>query len=80
LYCLERRDEAKAALAEAIRRNRHVPKMLARERGPAPKGERFGVALGSREEAFIYCESARVLWAAAPGALAWLSRHAAGRG
>lgn len=80
LYSLDRREEAAAALAEAIVRNRHVPGMLARERVSPPAGESFGIALGGKEQAFLYWEAARELWCAQPGALAWLKKQPASRG
>lgn len=83
LFCLGRRDEAAAALAEAIERNRHVPAMLARRPAAPPSHSGFGVEAGSRAEAWYYRDAAHEIWRAAPEAIAWLGasrRKAARRG
>lgn len=66
---------ATGALAEAIRKNPHVPAYLLGEK-PLPSQVSPHYALGSNEEAVLYVLSSGEIWMAAKGALAWLSNTA----
>jgi len=73
-----RRDDLPAAtllLQKFIQSNAYVLDYLLRPSAPAPRRSRgAGVPFGSREDAWEYCEAARDLWAATPGAVEWLRR------
>ncbi|MEK7861047.1 MAG: tetratricopeptide repeat protein, partial [Chloroflexota bacterium] len=66
---------ARERLREALRTNRHVPKLLAAEREwPGPEPDAY--APGSREEAVICDAELGEAWRATPEAARWLHAHA----
>lgn len=79
LFRLERRDEAKEALDQAMHINPYVVDILCDESvKPAPHTSNEAPAAGSRSEAWQYRTLMRDQWANSHGALDWLSsqRHA----
>ncbi len=77
LLALRRGDlpAATACLQDFIDSNRHVLDYLLRPNSTPPKGTADGsVMLGSRQDAWEYCEAARDVWTMTPGALEWLRR------
>ncbi len=72
LYRLGRMQEAEAAVREAIDRLPLVPAYLVREKVRARKLDGEAVAVGSADQAWLYREEMRDVWAATPGALEWL--------
>jgi len=72
LWRLGRHDDAKAALAAAHRdSNRHVIPMLCARRRHRPRelDEAFGISLGGKGQAWLYCEAMADVWRATPGIL-----------
>lgn len=83
LFAQGRRDEATAALGEALRLNEYVPAALTRKRVAAPKTALQGISIGGKDQAYEYRLEARAIWSTVPGALDWLkkeSRSARGSG
>lgn len=76
LFRLGRRDEAQAAVAEAVDRLPKIPRFLTAQRVRRPKLEEFGVLVGGDDQAWIYREDMREVWRSTPGALEWLKRAA----
>ncbi|MBU0481054.1 MAG: SEC-C domain-containing protein [Proteobacteria bacterium] len=76
LYRLQRMDEAKKALGEAVRRNRHAVDSLVRERVGRPKVSEMGISIGGRDQAWIYRQDMRNTWQETPGAIDWLKKTA----
>jgi hypothetical protein len=79
---LRRGDErdARAALSRALEVNAFVPRYLTASRITPPRLDPHGVSLGGRDQAWLYMEDARDIWACTPGALEWLKRHARSTG
>jgi tetratricopeptide (TPR) repeat protein len=74
LFRLERRDDAEAALDEAVSHNAHALGILCRENArAAPMGDDAAAEPGSRDEAWQYRTLMRDQWRVTPGALAWLN-------
>jgi tetratricopeptide (TPR) repeat protein len=63
---------AREALQIALTSNAHVPTFLIKERITKPRMNPETVAMGGRDEAWLYREDAREVWQATPGALEWL--------
>src|SRR5437667_4867236 len=66
---------ARERLREALRTNRHVPRLLAAE-SESPGSEPAAYAPGSREEAVICDAELGEAWRATPDAARWLHAHA----
>jgi predicted Zn-dependent protease len=76
LYRLERRDEARDALAETRRHNPHALAMLCADNPRPARTAADGIAEpGSRAEAWQYRTLMRDQWRVTPGALDWLRDH-----
>jgi tetratricopeptide (TPR) repeat protein len=74
LYRLNRREEAEAALCAALK---HLPKVcryLVSERIRKPKVDPYGVRISGEDQAWLYREEMRDVWAATPGALDGLKK------
>lgn len=66
-------EEARKALWEAIKTNRHVPAyLLGKCRLPRTLPDLYG--MGSEEEAILYAAHNLAVWKRTPGALEWLAR------
>lgn len=76
LYRLGRQERARSALNTAVRRLPHIPRYLTRKRIKQPHLSPLGVTPGGDDEAWLYREAMRDVWAAEPGVLAWLKRCA----
>lgn len=74
LYRLGRQREAREAALTAHARMPLVRDYLVRKRVRQPTIDGFGFSVGGVDQAWLYREQARSLWAATPGALAWLQR------
>jgi tetratricopeptide (TPR) repeat protein len=79
LFRLGRRDEATAALREALEHPPKVGKFLLAERRRRPRIDPHGVSIGGDDEAWMYREAMRGTWQATAGAMAWLGEVARGR-
>lgn len=74
LYRLGQEALAYQALKSAVRYLPRVPMYLMPKRIKQPSPNPRGVTVGGDEQAWLYRESMRDVWAAAPGALDWLKR------
>ncbi|MDD9962925.1 MAG: SEC-C domain-containing protein [Gammaproteobacteria bacterium] len=74
LVRLGRMDEASEAAQLAVNRLPEVRRHLMRERARQPRIDPYGVALGSKEQAWLYRDEMRDLWVGEPEAMALL-RH-----
>ncbi len=63
--------ETRALLAQAKKRNRHIPAFLLGHES-LPREQPPAYAPGSRSEAIIYTSTALAAWKATPGGLTWL--------
>ena len=79
LFRLGRRDEATAALREALEQSPKVGKFLLAEKRRKPRIDPHGVRIGGDDEAWLYREAMRETWQATPGAMAWLGEIVRGR-
>jgi hypothetical protein len=75
LYRLNRREEAEAALCAALKNLPKVPRFLISDRVRKPAIDPYGVSIGGEDQAWLYREDMRDVWAATRGALDWL-KHA----
>lgn len=74
LYRLGREERARTVLKTAIRRLPRIPRYLTRKRIKQPRLDPLGVTLGGEDQAWLYREAMRDVWAAEPGVLDWLKR------
>ncbi|MCY3796143.1 MAG: hypothetical protein OXG51_17435, partial [Gammaproteobacteria bacterium] len=74
LVRLGRMDEASAAAQHAVDRLPEVRRHLMRERAGQPRIDPHHVALGSKEQAWLYREEMRDLWVVEPEAMALIRR------
>ncbi len=74
LYRLGRQREARDAALTAHAALPLVRDYLVRKRVREPAIDGFGFSVGGADQAWLYREQARPLWAATSGALAWLQR------
>jgi tetratricopeptide (TPR) repeat protein len=74
LYRLGREDRARTVLKTAIRRLPRIPHYLTRKRIKQPRLNPLGVTFGGEDQAWLYREAMRDVWAAEPGVLDWLKR------
>lgn len=72
LYRLGDRQNAQAALAEAVAALPRIPRFLTAKRIRKPKMEALGVLIGGADQAWIYRQDMQDIWLATPGAVAWL--------
>jgi tetratricopeptide (TPR) repeat protein len=76
LFRLGRKDEAARALSAAMEHHAKTVRFLWRARVKKPKMHEYGVRIGGDDQAWLYREEMRDVWAAEPGALEWLRREA----
>ncbi|MGQ9659164.1 MAG: SEC-C metal-binding domain-containing protein [Thermochromatium sp.] len=74
LYRLGHEERARTVLETAIRRLPRIPHYLTRKRIKPPRLNPFGFTLGGEDQAWLYREAMRDVWAAEPGVLDWLKR------
>ncbi|QGU33804.1 SEC-C domain-containing protein [Thermochromatium tepidum] len=74
LYRLGREERARTVLQSVVRRLPRIPRYLTRKRIKRPRLDPLGVTLGGEDQAWLYREAMRDVWAAEPGALDWLKR------
>lgn len=74
LYRLGREERARTVLKTAVRRLPRIPPYLTRKRIKQPRPSPLGVTPGGDDQAWLYREAMRDVWAAEPGILAWLKR------
>jgi len=73
LYRLGKKVDAERALRRAVGRLPRIPRYLTRKR---VRRAMLGPLAGSADDqAWLYREAMRDVWASAPGALSWLKRH-----
>jgi tetratricopeptide (TPR) repeat protein len=77
LYRLGRQDRARLVLTTAVRRMPRIPQYLTRKRIKRPRLNGTDKAPGGEDQAWMYREAMRDVWAAEPGVLAWLRRMTA---
>ena len=74
LVRLDRMKGASVAAQLAVDRLPEVRRYLMRERAAQPRMGSYGVALGSKEQAWLYREEMRELWLSEPKAMALIRR------
>lgn len=74
LYRLGREERARTVLQTAMRRLPRIPPYLTRKRIKQPRLNPLGVTVGGDDQAWLYREAMRDVWAAEPGVLDWLKR------
>ena len=74
LVRMDRLDEASEAARHAVNALPEVRRYLMRERARQPRIEPYGVALGSKEQAWIYRDEMRDVWVGEPEAMALIRR------
>jgi tetratricopeptide (TPR) repeat protein len=74
LYRLGRQDRARLVLTTAIRRLPRIPHYLTRKRIKQPRLSPLGITPGGDDQAWLYREAMRDVWAAEPGILDWLKQ------
>ena len=78
LYRLGEQERARAVLGTAVHRLPRIPSYLTRKRIKRPRPSPLGAAPGGEDQAWMYREAMRDVWAAEPGILRWLKRVTAG--
>ena len=74
LVRMGRRDAASEAARHAVNALPEVRRYLMRERARQPRIDPYGVALGSKEQAWIYRDEMREVWVGEPEAMALIRR------
>jgi tetratricopeptide (TPR) repeat protein len=74
LYRLGRQDRARLVLKTAVNRLPRIPQYLTRKRIKRPRFAPPDTLPGGDDQAWMYREAMRDVWAAEPGILAWLRR------
>ncbi len=74
LFCQSRHEEAQTALQDAVRCMPKVVRFLTAKRVRQPKIDPAGVRIGGEDQAWLYRQEMRDVWAATPGALEWLKK------
>ncbi|UHD18751.1 SEC-C domain-containing protein [Thiocapsa bogorovii] len=74
LYRLGRQDRARLVLTTAVNRLPRIPQYLTRKRIKRPRFAPPDTLPGGDDQAWMYREAMRDVWAAEPGILAWLRR------
>ncbi|MFB1488788.1 MULTISPECIES: hypothetical protein [unclassified Thiocapsa] len=74
LYRLGRQDRARLVLTTAVNRLPRIPHYLTRKRIKRPRFAPPDTIPGGDDQAWMYREAMRDVWAAEPGVLAWLRR------
>jgi hypothetical protein len=74
LYRLGHQERAALVLHEAVGRLPRVPRFLLRKRVRRPALHQGGFAPGGDDQAWLYREAMRDVWAAEPGLLAWMKK------
>lgn len=77
LYRLGLEDRARLVLNTAVHRLPRIPHYLTRKRIKQPHLNPVGITPGGDDQAWLYREAMRDVWAAEPGVLAWLKRFTA---
>jgi tetratricopeptide (TPR) repeat protein len=74
LYRLGQQADAERALSRAVGRLPRIPHYLTRKRVRQPVLSARGLTPGDDDQAWLYREAMRDVWAAEPGILAWLKK------
>jgi tetratricopeptide (TPR) repeat protein len=77
LYRMGQKEHAERALTRAVGRLPRIPHYLTRKRVRQPALRPDGVRPGDDDQAWLYREAMRDVWAAEPGVLAWLKKQTA---
>jgi tetratricopeptide (TPR) repeat protein len=77
LYRVGQQEDAEQALTRAVGRLPRIPHYLTRKRVRQPALSPDGVKPGDDDQAWLYREAMRDVWAAEPGVLAWLKKRTA---
>jgi tetratricopeptide (TPR) repeat protein len=75
LYRLGQQERAASALHEAVGRLPRIPRFLVRKRIKRPVLSTDGFTAGGDDQAWLYREAMRDVWAAEPGLLAWVKKQ-----
>jgi hypothetical protein len=74
LYRLGHQERAALVLHEAVGRLPRVPRFLLRKRVRRPNLHQGGFVAGGDDQAWLYRQAMRDVWAAEPGLLAWMKK------
>ncbi len=74
LYRLGQQERAALVLHEAVGRLPRVPRFLLRKRVRRPSLHQGGFMAGGDDQAWLYRQAMRDVWAAEPGLLAWMKK------
>lgn len=74
LYRLGHQERAALVLHEAVGRLPRVPRFLVRKRVRRPNLRQGGFVAGGDDQAWLYRQAMRDVWAAEPGLLAWMKK------
>ncbi|NBC12267.1 MAG: hypothetical protein GVY09_02770 [Gammaproteobacteria bacterium] len=74
LYRLGHQERAAVVLHEAVDRLPRVPRFLLRKRVRRPSLHQGGFTAGGDDQAWLYRQAMRDVWAAEPGLLAWMKK------
>ena len=74
LYRLGEQERARAVLGTVMKRLPRIPPYLTRQRIKRPRPNPLGPTPGGEDQAWMYREAMRDVWAAEPGILRWLKR------
>ncbi len=80
LYRSGRRDEAEAALLAAHQRFPHVRRYLSFKRVAQPEVAPYSFTVGGEDQAWLYREDMRAVWASVPGLLEWVRKKTSAPG
>ncbi len=77
LYLLQRgnQSEAKGYWHEIQARNPHIKRFMVSSSIAQPEAGQFGVAVGGKEEAWLYRQTMRLVWLKEKGAISWLKKN-----
>jgi hypothetical protein len=74
LYRLGHQERAALVLHEAVGRLPRVPRFLLRKRVRRPSLHQGGFVAGGDDQAWLYRQAMRDVWAAEPGLLSWMKK------
>jgi tetratricopeptide (TPR) repeat protein len=75
LYRLGQQEHAARALSRAVDRLPRIPRFLLRKRIKRPALDDAGFTPGGEDQAWLYREAMRDVWAAEPGLLTWMKKR-----